>query len=95
MRLGPAMLALSAAALLACEPLTTPAARRGPLEIEVLDETAESVPLEYGELVAVTPVAGYDFVQALWFVRPDKSIVSVRVDVSLGRITQVMTIPRR
>lgn len=89
-------LALVCLALSACEPLPpVPEYRQGPLEIETMGATADSIPSQYGELVAVTSLPAQPYEQTLWFVQADRSIVAMRVNLSLGIIGQVMTIPRR
>jgi hypothetical protein len=82
-------------AAVACQPLDEPPMARGPLEIETLAEGVDAIPLQYGNLVAVAPLPGQPFTQVLWFEQADRSLVAVRVNASLGSITQVLTVPRR
>ena len=52
-----------------------------------------AIPLEYGQLVNVTRHG--QFTAALWFEKPDKSIVVVRVNYERGIVNRrVLTIPR-
>jgi hypothetical protein len=96
MRATPTVLALLCLASSACEPLPpVPDYRRGPLKVEAVGPGMDSIPSEYGELVGVTSLPGQPYEQTLWFVQPDRTIIAVRVNVSLGIIGQVMTIPRR
>ncbi len=67
----------------------------GPLPFEkatVLD----SIPLEYGELIAITPRGSYPDRATLWFEKPDKTIVAVRVNFKAGWISpEILSIPRK
>jgi len=67
---------------------------RGPLPLEkTVFENAIS--LEYGELISVTFDPGRNY-YLLWFVKPDKTIVTVGVSADRTRITpQAAIIPRR
>lgn len=59
-------------------------------------ELGGSIPLDYGELVGITNVNESPYQAALWFERPDKAIVVVRVNYSLGSVLgSVLTIPRQ
>jgi len=52
------------------------------------------IPLDYGELVAITPHG--NFGAALWFEKPDKTVVAVRVNYERGVISRrVLRIPRK
>ena len=54
----------------------------------------DAIPLAYGKLVAIT--SDRPFVAALWFEKPDKTVVLVRVDLSAGNLFRnVLTIPRK
>jgi hypothetical protein len=65
---------------------------RGPISKEKV-AFDNAIAAQYGDLVAVT-VEGNN--QVLWFVKPDKTIVAVLVNVSSGTISPVaLTIPRR
>jgi len=95
MRASPMCLAIIAVSLAACEPLPPTSGSPGPLEIRSQPEGTDAIPFQFGDLVAVTPMAEQSFVHVLWFVQPDKSVVAVRVNVGLGAIGPVLTIPRR
>jgi hypothetical protein len=57
--------------------------------------STDGIPLEYGELVGVTPGESTGWAR-LFFQRPDKSIVVVVVNGDLGIIApKVLDIPRR
>ena len=54
-----------------------------------------SIPLEYGELVAVTSSDTYPGWAQLWFEKEDKTIVMVAVNFSDGQMRpKLTTIPR-
>ncbi len=58
----------------------------------------DAVPLEYGELVAVSLHPTARQWAALWFQKPDKTIVVVWLNLSKGRVQvqePVIAIPRR
>ena len=55
----------------------------------------DSIPLEYGELIAVTSVAGREYLAVLWFQRADKSIAAVQLNFAKGYMEpEVLTVPR-
>jgi hypothetical protein len=65
----------------------------GPLRLEksTLDD---AIPLQYGDLVAVT--SGAQDAYVLWFVKPDKSIVALGVNGARRNVsTGALIIPRR
>jgi hypothetical protein len=55
---------------------------------------ADAIPAGYGRLVGVSPVSeGWD---ALWFEKPDRTLVVVGINWSQGEmLDQVVVIPRR
>jgi len=57
----------------------------------------EAIPMEYGEVVGVTPHGAYPYQAVLWLEKPDKTIVALRVDLANHRVgaDPVVTIPRR
>ena len=76
----------------ACEKVERPAPDRMlPFEeARMLD----AIPLAYGKLVAIT--SSRTFVAELWFEKPDKTVVLVRVNWSTGNLlSKVLTIPRK
>ena len=79
-----------------CEKLPAPAPlERGPLQMEPT-RYADAIPLDYGTLLAVTTDAEAPYMAGLWFEKPDKTLVYVKVNVSLGRIhNEVLVLPRR
>lgn len=54
-----------------------------------------ALPAEYGDLIGVTAVPDQPFWTQAWFMKPDKSIVVVYVNLNRGEIAdQVVTISR-
>ena len=53
------------------------------------------IPLDTGELVAVTPHPIYGHWVALWFQKPDKTISVRWVNITIGTVGAEMTIPRK
>ncbi len=98
MRREPLMLLCVLAVAIAaasCEKLPAPTLQRGPLQVEAA-QYAYAIPLDYGTLVSVTPTADSPYIAGLWFEKPDKTVVYVRVNVSLGKIYKdVLVLPRR
>jgi hypothetical protein len=69
--------------------------QRGELPKETLP-FKDALPLDYGDLVNVTSVAGSPSWAQAWFVRPDRSIVIVWVNTRSGNMLgDVVVIPRR
>lgn len=53
------------------------------------------IPAEYGDLVAVTTAPGYEKTAQLWFVKPDKTIVVVGMNLEKLQVgPKVVTIER-
>ncbi len=78
-----------------CQRLGSEAVFTGPLPLEKI-AFDNAIPLQYGELIAVTTQAGAPNQFVLWFVKPDKTIVAVSVDGSRGHLATVaLAIPRR
>jgi hypothetical protein len=66
----------------------------GPLPTQSL--VPDSIPVEYGDLMAVTPHPGTSRFAYLWFEKPDKTITVVAVDFQDQRIQgSALQIPRR
>ena len=77
----------------ACEKVERPAADKMlPFEeARMLD----AIPLAYGKLVAIT-TSSTRSIAGLWFEKPDKTVVLVRVNWSTGNLLgDVLTIPRK
>ncbi len=90
-----ALVGATALAWVACQRLPERTLVQGDLPFVTLEAT-DSIPLEYGELVAVTPSPSHQYHAVLWFEQPDKTIVGVRVNVSRGVVwPSALTIPRR
>ena len=54
----------------------------------------DAIPLAYGKLVAIT--SSRMFLAELWFQKPDKTVVLVRVNWKTGNIdSNILTIPRK
>ena len=65
------------------------------LPIETL-KVLDAIPAEYGNLVGVTSEPRYPDWAQLWFEKPDKTIVVVKVQWAKGYINEkVLIIPRR
>ena len=78
-----------------CQKLESPRPQRSGLPFEVA-RFVDAVPAEYGDAVGVTPHPENPHWVTVWFVKPDKSLVAVRVNASTGEIYErVLTIPRR
>jgi hypothetical protein len=62
----------------------------------VVPTSIEAIPAGYGELVGVTPHGAHPYITVLWFEKPDKTIVGMRVDLAHDRIIAepVASIPR-
>lgn len=59
-------------------------------------KSLDAIPLEFGNLVGVTTTSAYPEWAQLWFEKPDKSIIVVRVQWGGGYLNQQATvIPRR
>jgi hypothetical protein len=57
---------------------------------------AEGIPSEYGSPIGVTQDPSRPQQVAVWFAKPDKSVVAVFVDVQNGKLSEgTLTIPRR
>ena len=75
------------------EPLSP--ARTGPMKIEQL-KSLDAIPIEYGNLVAVTTAGPSPEWAQLWFEKPDKTIAVVKVQWQQGYLYQNVTVfPRR
>jgi hypothetical protein len=59
-------------------------------------EYIQAIPAGYGEVVGVTPHGAHPYIAVLWFEKPDKTIVGMRIDLAHDRIIRepVVTIPR-
>ncbi len=65
------------------------------LKVETLN-AVDAIPAEFGNLVAVTPDKDRPNQAELWFQKPDKTIVVVRVDFIYGGLAKTyVLIPRR
>ena len=53
--------------------------------------------MDYGELVGITPHGAHPYIAVLWFEKPDKTIVGMRVDLGRRNVVAdpLITIPRR
>jgi hypothetical protein len=96
-RIAVAVLALTCFVVFACRkieqaPSPLPLAT---LKIEQL-KSLDAIPSEYGNLVGVTTSSAYPDWAQLWFEKPDKTIVVVKVEWFKGRIDEKVTvIPRK
>ena len=81
--------------LFSCQQLPSNVPQAGQLKSEAL-KTLDAIPLDYGNLVDVTFDSTYPNWAQLWFEKPDKTIVVVRVNWADGVIQSTATIiPRR
>lgn len=57
----------------------------------------ETLPMDYGEVIGVTPHGAHPYQAVLWLEKPDKTIVALRVDLAHSSVGQnpLVTIPRR
>lgn len=90
-----ALVALSVVAA-SCRPLPAKVSfARGELQTEEVAFT-DAIPLDYGTLVGVVSLQDNAYTTGLWFQKADKTIVLVKVNVSLGKIEKnVLLLPRR
>ena len=88
------VLALSLGTI-ACQKLEARPSFEATFAVEKLRFT-DAIPLDYGELLAVTPTRP-PHQAALWFQSPDRTITVVRVNVSVGgfAVGDALIIPRR
>jgi hypothetical protein len=94
-RLAVAVLALTCFFVFACRKIDQAPSQLGTLKIEQL-KSLDAIPSEYGNLVGVTTSSAYPDWAQLWFEKPDKTIVVVKVEWSKGRISEKVTvIPRK
>ena len=92
-------LCVIALSLVACHKLERgPAAApkvQGPLKFDAA-KFPDAIPLEYGTLVGVTQNSMSPGWVALWFQRPDNTIVASFVNIDEGRVFEKsLTIPRK
>lgn len=84
-------LVILAAGAAGCQKLDTPPPQGEPRTV-----TLPAIPEEMGELVAVTTAPNWPSNAELWFVKPDKTISMVAVDLkTLRLINTTVLIPRR
>ena len=75
-----------------CTKLPAPFVPTGPaIPVSVLPP----IPLDRGDLIAVTPHPTSGYWVALWFQKPDKTISVRWVNISSGNIGGEVTIPRK
>ncbi len=86
---GASIVALSMG-MSACEKMELPEKTLSYEEAKTLD----AIPLAYGKLVAITSIRAN--VAELWFEKPDKTVVLVRVNWATGTMSsRVLIIPRK
>ena len=79
--------------LVSCERLPTSVPLRPTLAVESLS-SPDSIPAEYGNLVSVTVSSPFD--AQLWFEKPDRTIVLVRINYASGGLgSSALVIPRK
>ena len=88
---GASIIALSMG-MSACEKIEQPGGERTLLYEDMI--ALDSIPLAYGKLVAITSNRAH--LAELWFEKPDKTVVLVRVNYAQGFMSgRVLTIPRK
>jgi hypothetical protein len=86
------LLAVVAVSAAGCRKLDTPTAPAEPAKTVMLD----AIPLDMGELFAVTTAPQWPSNAQLWFVKPDKSIAMIGVNMRTLRVSNTsVVIPRR
>jgi hypothetical protein len=70
-------------AVTSCQKLDDPGLSVGQLQFDKID-LSDAIPLEYGKLVGVTP-GDSPHMAVLWFVKPDETIMVLRVNLSQGQ----------
>jgi hypothetical protein len=91
----PLLAALGCLAAVSCVPLEKAPDPTGLIPPGTL-EPRDAIPLEFGDLVAVTMDQSRPDLAHLWFQKPDKSIVIVFMDYNRGQLRErVFTVPRR
>lgn len=87
------LLVFAAVILAACERIDERGARRTSLDFGT---TIDTVPVEYGRLVAVSAAGNNRTNVALWFEGADQTLTAVRVNTSNGAISRdVIVVPRK
>ena len=87
--------ALGCLSAVSCVPLEKKPDPSGLLPPGTLEDRA-AIPLEFGDLVAVTTDEVRPDLAQLWFQKPDKTIVVVCVEFILGHVRdRVIVVPRR
>ncbi len=93
--LGALAVVLLALGLASCERLPRAQMPTASLNLNTLT-AVDAIPLEYGDLVAVTSDAQLPHSVQMWFQKPDKSIVVVFVDYrNHFMLPRTLSIPRR
>jgi hypothetical protein len=76
----------------ACRKLDAPSPPQGPLKTVMV----EAIPADMGDLIAVTTAPQWPSNAQLWFVKPDKSIAMVGVNMRTLHVSGTsVIIPRR
>ena len=89
------VLSLVLTGLTSCQKIDEPrVVEAGPLVREML-ESGDAIPLDYGELVGVTPDPASQWQVVLWFEAPDRSVTAVWVHTAKRRVMGSLKVPRR
>ena len=89
-----ALIGLTCLLIGSCSDLNQPSADFGPLQMDTV-ALEDSIPAEYGDLVAVTTTEVFAGWAQLWFQKEDKTIVTVFVKYTTGHIRRnALLIPR-
>ena len=92
---GLAVLASLGLGIVACQKVAPTIPEKGLLILEPVD-LEDSIPLSYGELKAIHAYPGNQYTAVLWFEKPDKTLIAVRVQIPRGILhKEALTIPRR
>lgn len=80
--------------VVSCQKMPSSADRTGTLRLEAV-KLVDTIPAEYGELVAVTSSDTFPGWAQLWFRKEDQTIVTVFLNFQNGEVRQqVLVIPR-
>jgi CelD/BcsL family acetyltransferase involved in cellulose biosynthesis len=83
----------------ACQKMEVVQPRMNPGVGQLPIETAkllDAIPADFGDLISVTSRADHPTWVQAWFMRPDKSLVVVWINVGTGKMgDKYLTIPRR
>lgn len=89
-----ALITLTCLLIVSCSDLSPAGKDFGPLSMDAV-ELKDSIPAEYGDLIAVTTTEMFQGWAQLWFQKADKTIVTVYVQYTTGHLKKdALLIPR-